>query len=108
MLTLPVYGLLTFFGTLTHQPDPDTYFEDYIRYVTTTSYLVNHLVASKGGTILLIFGVFALGAYLANGRAGRIGLVAMVVTVAGSALQLPIFGASTFAVPAIGDAYSAG
>jgi hypothetical protein len=99
---------LTFFGTLTHQPDPDTNLEAYMSYVTTTSYLVSHLVASIGGTIFLIFGVFALGTYLANGPTGRMGLVAMVVVVLGLALQLTVFGTSVFAVPAIGQTYLAG
>ena len=58
--------------------------------------------------ILAIFGVFALGAYLAIGRAGRLGLVAMVITVLGSALSLTIFGVSTFAAPSEGQAYLAG
>ncbi len=53
VLALPVYGLLTFFGTLTHQPDPETDIEAYMRYVTTTRYLVGHLVASIGGTNLI-------------------------------------------------------
>jgi hypothetical protein len=108
VLALPLYGLLTFFGTLTHQPDPNTDIEAWSRYVTTTSYLVSHLVASIGGTILFIFGVFALAVYLTNGRAGSMGLVAMLIVVVGSALQLTVFGASAFAVPAIGDAYLAG
>ena len=58
--------------------------------------------------VFAIFGVFALGAYLANGRAGRLGLVAMVVTVAANALFLPIGGVPTFASSEAGQAYLAG
>ena len=58
-----------------------------------------------GGAVLAILGVFALGAYLAGGRAGRLGLVAMVMTVVGQALGLVIAGVSTFATNAIGRAY---
>jgi len=64
LLALPIYGLLTFWGTLTHQPDPNADFEAYARYISTTYYLINHLVGSIGGTILAIFGAVALGLYL--------------------------------------------
>jgi hypothetical protein len=43
LLLLPIYGVLTFIGTFTHQPDPNTDFEAYARYLSTTSYLVQHL-----------------------------------------------------------------
>src|SRR5215217_483296 len=59
------------------------------RYVTTNHYVLGHLLGSILGLIFAIFGVFALGAYLATSRAGRLGLVAMVITVLGSALFLP-------------------
>lgn len=108
LLALPVYGLLTLWGTFTHQPDPNADSEAYARYISSTTYLVNHLVASVFGTILAIFGAVALTAYLANGRAGRLAPFAMVSSVAGSALILTIFGFSTFASPAIGHAYLAG
>src|SRR5918992_1098064 len=60
------------------------------------------------GLIFAIFGVFALGAYLATSRAGRLGLVAMVITVLGSALFLPAMGVSTFSSPEEGQAVLAG
>jgi len=66
------------------------------------------MFGSIGGTVLAILGVFALGAHLSNGRAGRLGLVAMVITVVGQALSLVIGGVSTFATNAIGRAYLAG
>jgi hypothetical protein len=108
LLALPVYGLLTFLATLHPQPDPSKDFEAWARFVSTTSYLLSHLLGSILGLVFAIFGVFALGAYLAKGRAGRMGLVAMVITVAGNALFLPIVGVSTFAAPAQGQAYLAG
>jgi hypothetical protein len=37
LLLLPIYGVLTFIGTFTHQPDPNTDFEAYARYLSTTS-----------------------------------------------------------------------
>lgn len=108
LLALPVYGLLTLWGTFTHQPDPNADFEAYARYISSTTYLVNHLAASIFGTVLAIFGAVALAAYLANGRASRLAPFAMVSSGAGSALILTIFGFSTFASPAIGHAYLAG
>ena len=78
------------------------------RFVTTNYYVIGHLLGSILGLIFLIFGVFALGAYLATSRAGRLGLVAMVLTVLGSALFLPLQGIATFAAPEEGQAVLAG
>src|ERR687896_311129 len=108
LLGLPLYGALTFWSSLDPQPDPSTRYEAWSRYVTTTHYVLTHLFGSILGLILAIFGTFALGAYLTRSRAGRIGLVAMVITVLGSALFLPGMGVSTFAVPEEGQAYLAG
>jgi hypothetical protein len=108
LLGLPLYGVLTFWSSLDPQPDPNTHYEAWSRYVTTNHYVLTHLFGSILGLILAIFGTFALGAYLAKSRAGRMGLVAMVLTVFGSALFLPGMGVSTFAAPEEGQAYLAG
>ncbi|MGH3145466.1 MAG: hypothetical protein ACRDTR_06645, partial [Rubrobacter sp.] len=108
LLGLPLYGALTFFSSLDPQPDPNTHYEAWSRFVTTDSYVLKHLFLSILGVIFAIFGTFALGAYLANGRAGRLGLVAMILTVLGSALFLTWGGVSTFAAPQEGQAYLAG
>ena len=108
LLGLPLYGALTFFSSLNPQPDPGTHLEAWSRYVTTDHYVLSHVFGSILGLILAIFGTFALGAYLTRSRAGRLGLVAMVMTVLGSALFLPVMGVSTFAVPEEGQAYLAG
>jgi hypothetical protein len=70
--------------------------------------VLGHLLGSILGLIFAIFGVFALGAYLATSRAGRLGLVAMVITVLGSALFLPLQGVSTFSAPEEGQAVLGG
>ena len=70
--------------------------------------MLEHLFLSILGQILAIFGVFGLGAYLATSRAGGMGLVAMVITVLGSALLLVILGVTTFASPEEGQAILAG
>src|SRR5215207_6777280 len=108
LLGLPLFGVLTFWSSLDPQPDPNTHYEAWSRYVTTDHYVLTHLFGSILGLILAIFGTFALGVYLANGRAGRLGLVAMVITILGSALFLPAMGVSTFAAPEEGQAYLAG
>ncbi len=108
LLGLPLYGALTFWSSLNPQPDPNTHYDAWSRFVTTDHYVLGHLLGSILGLILGIFGTFALGAYLARSRAGRMGLVAMVTTVLGSALFLPAMGVSTFATPEEGQAYLAG
>lgn len=108
LVALPVYGLLTAWSSLTPQPDQATDPEAWARFVSTPSYLVSHLVGSVGGTILAIFGMFALGVYLAPTRAGRLALASMVVTVLGQALLMVPAVISTFASPAIGRAYLSG
>ena len=108
LLGLPIYGVLTFFSSLNPQPDPNTHYEAWARFVTTDFYLLKHLFASGLGLILVIFGTIALGAYLITSRAGRMGLVGMVITVFGTLLFLMIGGLSIFAVPKEGQAFLAG
>jgi hypothetical protein len=108
LLGLPLYGALTFWSSLEGQPDPDTQLRAWARFVTTNEYVWGHLLGSILGLIFAIFGIFALGVYLATSRAPRLGLVAMVMTVFGNALFLPIQGISTFAVPEEGQAVLAG
>jgi hypothetical protein len=108
LLGLPLYGALTFWSSINPQPDPNTRYEAWARYVTTDHYVLGHVLGSTLGLIFAIFGTFALGVYLANSRAARLGLVAMVVTILGSTLFLPAMGVSTYAVPEEGQAYLAG
>ena len=108
LLGLPLYGALTFLSSLDPQPDPNTHLEAWSRFVTTDFYVLKHLFASILGIVFVIFGTFALGAYLATSRAGRMGLAAMVVTVFGTALFLTIGGVSTFSAPEEGQAVLAG
>jgi hypothetical protein len=108
LFALPLYGVLTFWSSLDPQPDPNTHYEAWSRYVTTDHYVLTHVFGSILGLILAIFGTFALGAFLTRSRAARLGLVAMVITVLGSALFLPGMGVSTFSAPEEGQAYLAG
>jgi hypothetical protein len=97
---LPVYGLLVFLSTLTHQPDYRTDFHAYAEYVTTTSFLVSHLVGSILGTTIGIFGVLALGAVLATTGERRLAQRGLVLSVAGMGFIMALFGAAAFAQPA--------
>jgi hypothetical protein len=108
LLGLPLYGVLTFWSSLDPQPDPNTHYEAWSRFVTTNHYVLTHVFGSILGLILAIFGTFALGAYLTRSRAGHMGLVAMVITVLGSALFLPGMWVSAFSAPEEGQAYLAG
>ena len=89
LLGLPLYGALTFLSSIDPQPDPNTHLEAWARYVTADHYVLGHLLYSILG---LIFAIFALGAYLTRSSVGRMGLVAMVITVLGNALFLPLQG----------------
>jgi hypothetical protein len=108
LVGLPLYGALTFFSSIDPQPDPNTHYEAWSRFVTTDFYAIKHLFLSILGIIFGIFGSIALGAYLTRGRAGRMGLWAMVITVLGYSLFLTWGGVSTFAAPREGQAYLAG
>jgi hypothetical protein len=110
LIGLPISGLLTAWATLTPQPNPSTEFEAWSRFVTTTYFMLTHLLGTMLGIILLIFGVVALGAYLTGWgrRPGRLGLVAMTTTIAANMLFLPITGWAAFGEPAIGRAYLSG
>ena len=108
LLGLPLYGALTFWSSLEGQLDPSTQLEAWARFVTTKEYVWGHLFGSIFGLIFVIFGLFALGVYLATSYAPRLGLAAMVITVLGSALFLPLQGIATFAAPEEGQAVLAG
>jgi hypothetical protein len=108
VLAIPVYGLLVFLSTLSHQPDYRTDFHAYAEYVTTSSFLVSHLVGSIVGTTIGLVGVLALGVVLAATAERRLALRGLVLSVAGMAFIMTLFGAATFAQPAIGRAYLAG
>jgi hypothetical protein len=108
LLGLLLYGALTFFSSIDPQPDPNTHYEAFSRFVTTDAYALKHLFLTLLGTIFGIFGTIALGAYLTRSRAGRMGLWAMLITVLGYSLFLTWGGVSTFATPIEGQAYLAG
>lgn len=102
---LPVAWLVTAWAAAEPQPDQEKDFGAWARFVSSDSYQVSHLLGGTAGTILALFGVFALGCCLAGSRSGRLALPAMVAAAAGNALLLVPAVISTFATPAIGRAY---
>ena len=105
---LPAYGLLIAYSTLKPQPDQVRDPDGWARFVSSTPYLVEHIIGNVLGTALVIFGTFALGAFLAESRAARSALWGMVLSITGYVLFTVPGVISTFATPAIGAAYLAG
>lgn len=108
LFALPLYALLVGYASRVAQPDQVTDPENWARFVSTTSYLVEHLLAAVVGTALAIFGTFALGAYLAGSRRSRSALWGMTLAVTGQVLFTVPGVVSAFVTPAIGRAYLAG
>jgi hypothetical protein len=107
MFALPLYGILLFVGTLTPQPDQTTDPEGWARFVSSTSYLIAHVVTGVVGAALVILGTFAL-AVLTASRSPRLSLTGMLLSVVGQVLFTVPAVISTFATPAIGQAYLRG
>jgi len=105
---LPVWAGLLTLATLTHQPSFQTDFPGYAGYVTTTPFLISHLVGSVLGAAIGVLGFLALGVLLAQQGTPRLALWALVTSVLGNVLNTAVFGAAAFAQPAIGRAYLAG
>jgi len=99
---------MLFLGTLTHQPDPQTEFGAFAAYVTTTAFLVSHLVNSILGAVLGSIGVVALLMYLSGTPAANRAVVGTPATVAANTLNTALFGVAAFAQPALGRAFLAG
>jgi hypothetical protein len=108
---LPLWAALLLVSTLTHQPSYAADFPAYARYVTTTPFLLSHLVASILGAAIGLLGLFALFVLLVRGARGgtsRLALAGLVAAVLATALTTSVFGVAAFAQPAIGRAYLGG
>jgi hypothetical protein len=108
LFALPAYGIITTYGTLKPQPDQVTDPEGWARFVSSPSYLIWHVLANVVGTVLIVLGTLALGAFLRASRAPRLGLSGALLAVTGYILFMVPGTLSTFATPAIGAAYLAG
>lgn len=105
---LPVWGVLLAISTLTHQPDYKTDFESYAEYVTTTPFLVSHIVASIGGAALAVIGAMALAIFLSSTPAARTALRGLMAFAAAQVLMTSGFAVAAFFQPAIGRAFQDG
>ena len=105
---LPVWAAMLFLGTLTHQPDPQTAFDAFAAYVTTTGFLVSHLLNSILGAAIGSVGVIGLVLFLQDSKAAGQAVTGMVATVVANTLTSSIFGAAAFAQPAMGRLFLAG
>ena len=103
-----VWAVLLCYATFSHQPPYQTDFAGWSRYVTSTEFLVSHLVGSILGAAIGVLGFVALTVVLADSGAPRIGLWALVTSVLGTVATVAVFGVGAFAQPAIGRAYLAG
>jgi hypothetical protein len=105
---LPVWAVLLFYATFTHQPDYRIDFPGWSRFVSNTEFLVSHLVGSILGAGIGSLGFVALSVVLAERGAPRLALWGLVTGVLGHTLTTAVFGIAAFAQPAIGRAYIAG
>jgi len=110
ILTLPLSGLLTLVGLLGRYeiPNPRDDPKAAVQAASSTTYFVSQLVGNVFGLMMLIFGLLALTAYLANTRVRGLALTGMVLSIAGIALVLSALGITTYALPEISRAYLSG
>jgi hypothetical protein len=101
---LPVYGALLAVSTITHQPDYQTDFPAYARYVTTSQFLFSHLVASIAGAGFGVVG--AAGLFIvADSLAPRLARWGFVLWTFAQVGLVAVFGVAAFFQPAIGRAF---
>jgi hypothetical protein len=105
---LPVWAVLLFLGTLTHQPNPQTDFAGFAAYVTTTSFLLSHLINSITGAAIGSVGFVALMLYLQDSNASGKAITGMVAMIISNTLVSSIFGVAAFAQTAMGRIFIAG
>jgi hypothetical protein len=99
-----MYGVLLAAGTITRQPDYRTDFAAYADYITTSTFLASHVIASIAGAAVGLIGttaLFVLTEHMSPKRA-RWGFVSSAFGQIGLA---SIFGVAAFAQPAIGRAF---
>jgi hypothetical protein len=110
LLALPLAGLLFLVGLSStfRVFEPFVFATEEPQYVLTSGFFVRQFVGTILALTLLIFGVVALFAYLAN-RSGRaLPLAAMVLSIVGIALSLSGSGIVVYTLPALGEAYLSG
>jgi hypothetical protein len=111
LLALPLAGLLFLVGL----SSTFRVFEPFVwvatedpQYVLTSGFFVRQFVGTILALTLLIFGVVALFAYLANRSGMALPLASMVLSIVGIALSLSGSGIVVYTLPALGEAYLSG
>jgi hypothetical protein len=107
IFALPLGGILVLGGLLGRftTPNPGVDPKVTLQLASSTGYFVGQFVGHVLGSTLLILGIIALTAYLANTRVGGLAMSAMVLSIIGIALLLSAMGVTTYALYAIGNAY---
>lgn len=105
---LPVWAGLLFLSTLTHQPEPQTAFAEFSAYITTSRFLLSHLIGSILGAAIGSIGAIGLMLHLQDSRAAGKAITGMVAAVTGNTFTTAVFGAAAFAQPAIGRMFLSG
>lgn len=105
---LPVWAALLLYATLTEQPDPQTVFADFAAYVTTSQFLLTHIVGSIVGAAIGSIGLIGLMLFLQDTKVAGRAIFGMAATIAGNILMSSTYGVAAFAQPAMGRMFKAG
>lgn len=105
---LPVWAAMLFLSTFTHQPDPQKDFASFAAYVTTTSFLLSHLINSITGAAIGSVGFVALALWLQDTHVVKRAITGMVAMIISNTLVSSIFGVAAFAQTAMGRLFMAG
>jgi hypothetical protein len=105
---LPVWAAMLFLGTLTHQPDPQKDFAGFAGYVTSTSFLLSHLINSILGAAIGSVGAVGLMLYLQDSKVAGKAITGMIAMIVSNTLVSSIFGVAAFAQTAMGRMFIAG
>src|SRR5258706_1838350 len=105
---LPVWAAMLFLGTLTHQPDPQTDFGGFAAYVTTTSFLLSHLINSITGAAIGSIGVVGFMLHLQDSKVAGPAITGLVATLESHTLGSSVIGVAAIGPTAMGKTFLAG
>ena len=104
----PIFAATLFFGTITHQPPPQTDLGGWSSYVTTNEFLFSHIFLSIGGSVFGAIGAISLGIVLIERGSVKLGLWGGLTGLSANVIGPSIYGIAAFAQPAIGRFYLSG
>ena len=110
MLALPLAGLLALVGLYSsfQLGTGGILATGNNQAIVSNGYFMSQLLGNALALTLLIFGVMALYAYLANSSVGALALGAMVLSIFGIALTLTGVGVFAYAIPALSRSFLEG